>query len=84
MAITSDIREFAAKFGVSITVETFGIYGDFADYVAAPANRSHYPNVQPFRIPVGTDPKSAVRAIAERMGTGRWSPSHRNRFELAK
>jgi len=72
--VPNSVSEYAAKFGVSITIEQYGIYGDAFDYVARPGKPTWYPTVGDFRVPIGTDPKSAIRAIAERMGTGKYGP----------
>lgn len=80
-SIPKDAAEYAAKFGVYLTMERYGIYGDEWDYVAKPAKPSWYPTAGEFRTPVGTDPKGAIRTMAERMGTGRWSSSRLNYFE---
>lgn len=80
-AVPKEAAEYAAKFGVALRVEQYGIYGDEWDYVASPAKPTWYSSAGEFRTPVGTDPKGAVRTMAERMGTGRWSPSRLNYFE---
>jgi len=70
-SVTKADREYAAKFGVSLSIEKHGIYGDEWDWVAKPSKPSWYPNVGEARTPVGTEARSVVRIVAERMGTGK-------------
>lgn len=71
--VSQSLQDYAAKFRVLVTIERYGIYGDEWDYVAQPANPSHYPNVKPARLPVGNcgAAEMAIRMVAERMGTGK-------------
>lgn len=67
--------DYAAKFGVNLTVSKHGIYGDEWDWEAKPSRPTRYPTVGYALAPVGTDPRAVVRIVAERMGTGRNGPT---------
>lgn len=70
--VSKAVLEFAEKFGVEITVDKHGIYGDEWDWVARPLKPTWYPNVKVVFMSVLTDPKAAIRNVAEQMGTGKW------------
>lgn len=70
MPIGKEATEYAARFGVKLTKERHGIFGNDWDAVAVPAEPRHY-HVQPFRVPWSAEGwRMAVRGMAERMGTG--------------
>ena len=70
--VPTSLKTYAEKFGVAITTEKHGFYGDDWDYVVEPANRSHYPSVSPVIMPAhGVEAgRMAIRIVAGRMDTG--------------
>jgi len=83
-AVPKAAQDYAAKFGVVLTVEKHGIYGNEWDYVATPENAHWYPNSKPRRAPVGQDPRNIVRAVAEEIGTGESDPGRINTFRVTQ
>ncbi len=73
-AVPASAAAYAAKFRVRLTIEKYGIFLDSWDWVAAPERPDWHPTVAPFRVPVGCDYRQAVRAIAERIGSGQHTP----------
>jgi len=73
-AVPKSAAEYAAKFDVSLKVDKYGIYGDEWDWLAAPVNPGWYPSAGYARGPIASDPKTYVRIVASRMGTGRDGP----------
>lgn len=71
-AVNKADQEYAAKFGVILSVEKYGIYGDEFDWVASPMKPHFYPNAGIARMPASNSEsaRSVVRIIAERIGTG--------------
>jgi hypothetical protein len=68
--VTKATSDYAARFGITVTIDRYGIYGDEWDWLAVPTKPLHY-YVAPVRAPIETDPRAIVRILAERIRTGR-------------